>query len=32
MLYKKNILEPDEMGGMKGETVLFLSMKVKMFG
>ncbi len=29
---KKNILELDEMGGKKGETVLFLSMEVKMFG
>lgn len=32
LLYKKNILELGEMGGKKGETVLFLSMKVKMFG
>lgn len=28
----KNILEVEEMGRKKGETALFLSMKVKMFG
>lgn len=32
MFYKKNILELGEMEGKKGETLLFLSMKVKMFG
>lgn len=32
MLYKKNILEQGAIGGKKGKTVLFLSMKVKMFG
>lgn len=29
MLDKKNILELGEMGEKKGETLLFLSMKVK---
>lgn len=29
---KKYILELGAMGGKKGETLLFLSMKVKMFG
>ena len=31
-LEKKNILGLEEMGSKRGETVLFSSVKVKMFG